>query len=78
MDIENKSMDNDNKDVYCCSNTQPIYFVKYLMMCSICIIVLLFCILKISLNSCDGDISVYIGMITLIIGIYTPQPNMKK
>lgn len=73
MEIET----NENKEVFCCSNTQPIYFIKYLMMCSICIIVLIFSILRIILSPCDDNVISY-SIITMIIGVFVPTPTIKK
>lgn len=60
----------------CCSKSDS-HFVKYMAQLFISLTVLFFCIAMIIIK--DGDkCDIYFSLISGIIGIYSPQPQIKK
>jgi hypothetical protein len=70
-------MDTQNEEwKFCCSNSNS-QFVKYMAQLFISLTVLFFCIAMIIIK--DGDkCDIYFSLISGIIGIYSPQPQIKK
>jgi len=61
---------------FCCSNSNS-QFVKYMAQLFISLTVLFFCISMIIIKNgerCD----IYFSLISGIVGIYSPQPQIKK
>ena len=60
----------------CCSKSDS-HFVKYMAQLFISLTVLFFCIAMIIIK--DGDkCDIYFSLISGIIGIYSPQPQIKR
>ena len=58
----------------CCSRSSA-HFIKYMVQVIVCLCILIFAIINISLGRTD---SVYWSMITLIIGVFVPSPSLSK
>ena len=74
IDIDNKP---DDKEWHtCCSNSSR-EFVKYIVTVSISLIVLIFCLFMITINP-DNDNSIYFSLMSSIITLYVPSPQINK
>ena len=77
---EEKQMDEINEDKYyrsCCWTVDKA-FVRFLIQISISYIVLALSIFKLITLSESADKSIYISLITLILGLHTEIPRLKK
>lgn len=70
-------MDTQNEEWQGCCSKSDSQFVKYMAQLFISLTVLFFCIVMIIIK--DGDkCDIYFSLISGIIGIYSPQPQIKK
>ena len=66
--------------VCCCSKsgTTDKRIIVFFSQFSITLIIIFFCIYQLILsNSCESD-QLYMSLLTLVIGIYLPNPKMRK
>ena len=69
---------NNNSDWYiCCSHSNP-ETIKYATQVTIALIVLLFSIIQLSVLDNQQDKTIYFSLISTIIGLFIPSPNIKK
>lgn len=61
----------------CCGVHSDSHFVKYLAQLAICFTVLIFCVVMVILNN-GKSCEVYFSLISGIIGLYSPQPQIKR
>jgi len=83
VEIEIKEKDYDNKLNSCCSGTTDKRLLEVGFKMSIVSIVLVFSLAMIGINSVNGDSCnhfnpMYMSLVTLIIGVFVPQPKLKK
>lgn len=70
-------MDTQNEEWQGCCSKSDSQFVKYMAQLFISLTVLFFCIAMIIIK--DGDkCDIYFSLISGIIGIYSPQPQIKR
>lgn len=72
--VDIKNTEHDEEWAVCCSKSSS-HFIKYMVQVIVCICILIFAIVNISLGKTD---SVYWSMITLIIGVFVPSPSLTK
>lgn len=76
----NTDMNNGEDDIVewrtCCSTINKA-FMKFMVQVHICAIVLILSCYKLINMHPDEDRSIYISLITLILGIFTPTPAIK-
>jgi len=60
----------------CCSKTDS-HFIKYMAQLLICVTVLIFCIVIITLKNGERC-EVYFSLISGIVGLYSPTPQVRK
>lgn len=59
----------------CCSKSDR-EAVKYIIQMSLCLLLMVFCFVKLMVS--DEDKEVYIGLLSFIIGVILPSPELKK
>lgn len=71
-------MENEEKQQWsmCCSKSSST-FVKYIVQVIIALIILIFSIIKLSINS-NEDKAIYISLISTILGLFIPAPSSAK
>ena len=75
---ESNEQKNNNTDWYtCCSHSNP-ETIKYATQVAIALIILLFSIIQLSFNNTGQDKTIYFSLISTIIGLFIPSPNIKK
>ena len=64
---------------FCCSNhTTDKRIIIYFTQFSISLIIIFFCIFQLlNHNDCESN-QLYMGLLTLIIGVYLPSPKLRK
>ena len=75
--IEDEHIKNENTWKSCCLTADK-RFVVFITQFSISIIILSFSMYKLLTASTCDETQVYIGLITMIIGVYMPQPTIKQ
>lgn len=76
-DMERGRTDANEEWKSCCGVHSDSHFVKYLAQLAICFTVLIFCVVMVVLNNGKGC-EVYFSLISGIIGLYSPQPQIKR
>ena len=77
VEIEKDLMETENTYKSCCLTSDK-RALQFFSQFTICVGVLLFSMYKlINSDECE-ETQVYIGLITMIVGIYIPQPVIKK
>ena len=76
IDVKDEPIDDAVEWDTCCSHSSR-EFVKYIITVSISMIVLIFCLFMIAVNPTD-DNSIYFSLISGIISIYVPSPQINK
>lgn len=71
--IQNEHLRNDW--VLCCSRTSP-ELIKYIVTVSVSMIVLIFSIVMIALETDDSNI--YFNLLTFILGVYVKSPTLEN
>jgi len=73
---EHKPDDDNIEWTLCCSKSSK-SFIKYLTTVLMSVIVLIFCIIQIILNT-DQNNSIYFALISSIVSLYVPAPTLDK
>lgn len=60
----------------CCSNSSSA-FVKYIVQVFIALIILIFSIIKLCIDS-DEDKAIYISLVSTILGLFIPAPSASR
>lgn len=61
----------------CCFTINKDFF-KFTIQCSVCIMILLFCMFKLLLDGNSPDKAVYYSLISGILGLFSPSPAYSK
>lgn len=63
----------DIQEIDCCSST-PFFFTKYIVLVSVCLLILVFSIVQIILKPADAN-TIYFSLIAHILGVFIPSPK---
>jgi hypothetical protein len=77
MEEPNEQKNNSNDWYICCSHSNP-ETIKCATQVTIALIVLLFSIIQLSVLDNQQDKTIYFSLISTIIGLFIPSPNIKK
>jgi len=70
-------MENQNEDWSGCCSKSNSHFIKYMAQLLISVMVLTLCFTMIIINNGKGC-EVYFSLISGLVGLYSPQPQIKK
>ncbi len=79
LEIKSKEIEIENKKNewnVCCSKSSSV-FIKYVVQVLISLIVLIFSIVQLSMDD-KRDKSIYISLISTILGLFVPAPTLDK
>ena len=76
MDVERVENDIENKINSCCSGTSDKRLLVFISQMTITLLVLFFCFIQIILKT--DKVEFYLSLVSLILGLYLPQPQLKK
>lgn len=70
--LNNQVIDIQSIDL-CCSKT-PFFMIKYSVLVTVSLLILIFCIIQIILNPADAN-TIYFSLIAHILGVFIPSPK---
>ena len=76
LEIKRKEIEIENEWRICCSKSSSV-FIKYIVQVIISIIILIFSIVQLSIDD-KRDKSIYVSLISTILGLFIPAPRLDK
>ena len=73
--MDELEMETNQKWKLCCSKSDS-QAIKYISQLIVCLLVMLFCFIKLTVTEDDKEI--YISLLSFVLGVILPSPSYKK